>query len=125
MQTFLPYSDFKKSAKSLDYRRLGKQRVECYQILRANLGITSGWINHPITKMWKGFEYCLLQYTLAICDEWIGKGYKDTIKQKVLDLGIKKSNKKPRFLGNKYFYENYQKILLEKNYNYYSNIFKI
>lgn len=35
MQTFLPFSDFKKSAESLDYRRLGKQRVECLQILAA------------------------------------------------------------------------------------------
>ena len=32
MQTFLPYSDFIKSAKCLDYRRLGKQRVEAWQI---------------------------------------------------------------------------------------------
>ena len=28
MQTFLPYKDFGKTAKCLDYRRLGKQRVE-------------------------------------------------------------------------------------------------
>lgn len=28
MQTFLPYPDFKKSAQCLDYRRLGKQRVD-------------------------------------------------------------------------------------------------
>lgn len=34
MQTFLPYSDFTKSAQCLDNRRLGKQRVECLQILQ-------------------------------------------------------------------------------------------
>lgn len=34
MQTFLPYPDFKKSLQALDYRRLGKQRVEAYQIIR-------------------------------------------------------------------------------------------
>jgi hypothetical protein len=34
MQTFLPYPDFKKSLQTLDYRRLGKQRVEAYQIIR-------------------------------------------------------------------------------------------
>ena len=33
MQTFLPYPDFVKSALVLDYRRLGKQRVEARQIL--------------------------------------------------------------------------------------------
>jgi len=35
MQTFLPYSDFEKSANCLDDRRLGKQRVEGYQILKS------------------------------------------------------------------------------------------
>lgn len=34
MQTFLPYPDFIRSAQCLDNRRLGKQRVECLQILK-------------------------------------------------------------------------------------------
>jgi hypothetical protein len=34
MQTFLPYPNFKKSLQILDYRRLGKQRLEAYQIIR-------------------------------------------------------------------------------------------
>ena len=33
MQTFLPYKSFKKSAETLDYQRLGKQRVEAMQII--------------------------------------------------------------------------------------------
>jgi hypothetical protein len=32
MQTFLPYPDFQKSAQCLDYKRLGKQRCEAWQI---------------------------------------------------------------------------------------------
>jgi len=35
MNTFLPYPDFVKSAQCLDYRRLGKQRVEAWQIYLA------------------------------------------------------------------------------------------
>lgn len=35
MQTFLPYPDFSASARVLDDKRLGKQRVECLQILKA------------------------------------------------------------------------------------------
>ena len=35
MQTFLPFADFSKSAACLDDKRLGKQRVECLQILKA------------------------------------------------------------------------------------------
>ena len=40
MQTFLPYEDFTKTAQCLDYKRLGKQRVEAYQILRILKNIT-------------------------------------------------------------------------------------
>ena len=66
MQTFLPYPDFKKTAKCLDYRRLGKQRVECKQILNAlqkrKGGITKGgWVNHPATKMWEDDFQALLK----------------------------------------------------------------
>ena len=35
MQTFLPTKNIRTTAKQLDYRRLGKQRVECKQILNA------------------------------------------------------------------------------------------
>jgi hypothetical protein len=34
VQTFLPFSDFEASARVLDVKRLGKQRVECIQVLR-------------------------------------------------------------------------------------------
>ena len=37
MQTFLPYKSFVESAKVLDNKRLGKQRVEAYQILKTLL----------------------------------------------------------------------------------------
>ena len=58
MQTFLPYTDFIKSAKCLDYKRLGKQRVEAKQILNILLGETTkaGWTNHPAVLMWSGYE---------------------------------------------------------------------
>ncbi len=40
MQTFLPHESFKKSFKVLDYRRLGKQRVEAHQVLNVLIGRT-------------------------------------------------------------------------------------
>lgn len=79
MQTFLPYPDFVASARCLDYRRLGKQRVEAYQILRALLGESKGWINHPATKMWDGYEAALAGYMNAMIDEWIARGYRNTM----------------------------------------------
>lgn len=35
MQTFLPYEDFEQTASVLDRQRLGKQRVETLQLLKA------------------------------------------------------------------------------------------
>lgn len=37
MQTFLPFPDFARSAKVLDNKRLGKQRIEAKQILEINI----------------------------------------------------------------------------------------
>lgn len=55
MQTFLPYSDFRRTARVLDVRRLGKQRVETLQILRALTFDDYGWRNHPAVTMWVGY----------------------------------------------------------------------
>jgi hypothetical protein len=68
MQIFLPYPDFKKSLQTLDYRRLGKQRVEAYQIIRIlNAASISkvyrgGHRNHPAVKMWRGHINALKLY---------------------------------------------------------------
>ena len=79
MQTFLPVPNFELSAKALDNKRLGKQRVECKQILRALLGETRGWINHPATKMWRGHEQSLCRYAIAVCNVWIERGFNDSL----------------------------------------------
>ena len=53
MQTFLPHRNFQKTAKSLDRQRLGKQRVETWQILQAITNLSYEWQNHPAVKMWR------------------------------------------------------------------------
>ena len=90
MQTFLPYADFKTTAACLDWRRLGKQRVEVWQILRTLYGESHGWTNHPAIRMWRGHEFQLAQYGIAICREWILRGYNDTMIRKIreFDSGI-------------------------------------
>lgn len=85
MQTFVPYDSAQKSASVLDRQRLGKQRVEVIQILKA-LTFGGGWSNHPATKMWTGHEVALINYGVAICDEWIDRNYKDTCRGKILDF---------------------------------------
>lgn len=79
MQTFLPSPSYDESARVLDNKRLGKQRVETKQILLALPKTEGGWINHPATKMWRGHEISLCQYGLAMCWEWQRRGYKDSL----------------------------------------------
>ena len=104
MQTFLPYAeDYKATAKILDNKRLGKQRVETYQILKALLGETKGWRNHPATRMWEGYEFQLYVYQTAICTEWTRRGYKDTVlelsKELIVKHKIKPSIKTPDWIN--------------------------
>lgn len=80
MQTFLPYPDFKKSLQTLDYRRLGKQRIEAYQIIRA-IKYGGGWSHHPAVKMWRGHINALKQYYNLSLDEWISRGYQNRMKK--------------------------------------------
>ncbi|GAB2773837.1 MSMEG_6728 family protein [Terrabacter koreensis] len=78
MQTFVPYADFARTAGVLDTKRLGKQRVEVIQIVRALTVAGYAWASHPAVLMWKGFEEALGSYGLAMCDEWLGRGFGDT-----------------------------------------------
>jgi len=79
VQTFLPYVGFAASAAVLDDRRLGKQRVETFQILRALTFPGYAWKNHPAVRMWRGFTPALVGYGLACCREWTRRGYADTV----------------------------------------------
>ena len=85
MQTFLPYQSYEQSAKCLDNRRLGKQRVEVWQIYRASNGETKGWANHPATKMWDDYDWQLLEYGIICCNEWIARGFNDTLRDKMIE----------------------------------------
>ncbi|MFJ6195992.1 MSMEG_6728 family protein [Micromonospora sp. NPDC092111] len=78
MQTFLPYPDFLTSARTLDQRRLGKQRVETIQVLRGLTRPDYGWRNHPAVKMWAGYEEALTRYGLDVCTVWCEPGRADT-----------------------------------------------
>lgn len=80
LQTFLPFKDFKQTARCLDYKRLGKQRVEAMQILTTlTTNKNSRWGNHPAVKMWKGYEGILEQYKNIMIAEWIRRGYNNTM----------------------------------------------
>lgn len=121
MQTFLPYPSFSESARVLDRQRLGKQRVECLQILNA-LFEGKGWANHPATKMWCGHEGALIAYGMAICREWIHRGYNDTCKNKIALFWPKctvHSFFYPKWLTDE-FCASHRAALLFKNPEWYS-----
>ena len=121
MQTFLPYASYYQSAAALDRMRLGKQRVEAWQILRALRGETKGWVNHPATKMWRGYEFALCQYGISICAEWEYRGYNDTL----LDRFAEMANEydicdNPWWLGYEPLHLSHQSNLYRKDPIYYS-----
>jgi len=127
MQTFLPYESYQKSAKVLDRQRLGKQRVETLQILNALTDPNYGWQNHPAVNMWRGYEFELVVYGIAICKEWIFRGYKDTCLEKITKIADKNpsiSIEVPDWLGNEELHQSHRSNLLRKDPNFYCNLFE-
>lgn len=116
MQTFLPLEDFAQSARVLDKSRLGKQRVETLQILKALADSTYGWQNHPAVVMWRGYEFGLIDYGVAICDEWLTRGYQDTCKKQIEDFfGVFDDSRwRPWWLGDPRLHISHQSNLLRK-----------
>lgn len=124
VQTFLPYPDYEKSAKVLDNKRLGKQRVECVQLVRTLRGMTEGWRNHPAAKMWAGHENALIEYGIAICAEWRSKGYRDHQASVLQSLWQPQPNNirtyhYPKWMGDEAFHASHRSNLLRKDPEFY------
>ena len=123
MQTFLPYPDFKKSFEILDYRRLGKQRVEAFQILNILLDRpnkngkkSNAWVNHTAVNLWRGYEKALQLYYNLCVQEWILRGYKNTMKFEITSDKVEY----PHWFGNDKFHASHRSNLLRKNKEFYS-----
>ncbi|HEX3393667.1 MAG TPA: MSMEG_6728 family protein [Acidimicrobiales bacterium] len=136
MQTFLPYPDFAASAAVLDDRRLGKQRVEALQVLRALTIPGYGWRHHPAVAMWRGYEEALGAYGVAICREWCRRGRADTcdtkIRLELAGLGIAdvrdqteldEAGRLPPWLGDEDFHRSHRSSLLSKDTATYGPVF--
>lgn len=121
MQTFLPFPDFAQSAAVLDRQRLGKQRVEAWQILQALQDPSYGWQNHPAVKMWRGYTPALAAYGLAVCDEWLSRGYNDTMRARfaafISSGGV---STLPPWFGFPVLHASHRSALLFKNPKHYS-----
>lgn len=124
MQTFLPYDDFEKSAKCLDYKRLNKQRVEARQIIKLLEKYDQGedisklpWGNHPAVRMWIGHTLALKVYYNEIVKEWINRGYNNNMELYSVDRGI--TYTLPNWLGDDDFHNRHKSKLLQKDYDFY------
>lgn len=116
VNTFLPYPNFKKTAEALDWRRLGKQRVEAKQILMALREETEGYRNHAATRMWRGHEGMLCLYGIFICREWHHRDYVDNLLpyfEKMIDEY--ETCEPPWWLGVETLHRSHQSNLIRKD----------
>lgn len=130
MQTFLPYPDFQQSAAVLDRVRLGKQRVEALQTLRALVIPEYGWQSHPAVRMWMGYVPALTLYGLAMVDEWIARGGEDTTRAMIAEFAPQAGHAAyaakipmPPWLGEPDLHLSHRSRLLQKEPRFYSELF--
>ncbi len=127
VNTFVPWADVQACAKALDYKRLGKQRVEAWQLWRILMGKgklmpdgtegppIKGWVNHPAALMWKGHTCFLAKYMNAMIDEWVARGYRNTMKK----IAHCSNPRPPPWWGWEPMHLSHQAALNRKNPEYY------
>ncbi|WP_165986625.1 MSMEG_6728 family protein [Streptomyces sp. YIM 98790] len=133
MQTFLPHPDFAASARALDRRRLGKQRVETIQVLRGLTVPGYGWRHHPAVRMWRGYEEALVRYGLEMCRVWTAAGRADTCAATLVSAfaahrppgpprdqrSLAAAGELPPWLGDPEFHRSHQSALCRKDPDFY------
>ena len=118
MQTFLPVPDFRESARLLDWRRLGKQRVEAWMlhdILTNPESRWRSWLSHPVVPMWRGHEDALALYFWSMVEEWKRRGYRSTIELPRPSGTIEL----PPWLGDERLHASHRSKLLQKAPEWY------
>lgn len=133
MQTFLPYPDFAASAAVLDSPRLGKQRVETLQILRALVLPDYGWRNHPAVIMWRGRVPALVGYGLTCVAEWTRRGFADSTAAQIAEFApqtaeltqdeLAAADLLPSWLGNPALHTSHRSRLVAKDRGFYQELF--
>ena len=121
----------------LDYRRLGKQRVETFQLLNAIRGVDKfgqprqqkGWVNHPAAVMWRQYVPALAEYGVAMCVEWKSRGYNDSMEDRLRTILRETSDgnsyEYPYWLGDSSFHLSHQSNLLRKDREFYQEFFDV
>ena len=125
MQIFL-ISSFEETAHILDYRRLGKQRVEAKQIIETLYKLNSGlskiaWSKHPAVLMWEGYTKSLAKYGMILCKEWTSRGYKDSLFPWFYENYINDQTEErlPKWFGDERVFLSHKSNLIRKFPEYY------
>lgn len=92
----------------LDPKRLNKQIVECKQILSAISGESKGWVNHPVTKMYRLHEAWLALYMQCL------QAFKDKNYVRARQYSEEANKLRPAFHCNLY-YDNMRSRLYTKD----------
>lgn len=133
MQTFLPYPDFLASAHVLDRKRLGKQRVETLQVVRALELPDYGWQSHPVVRMWRGYTPALVRYGLDCVRVWTGRGHDDSTADQIAEFApwvrdlsqadLQRESLLPSWLGDERLHRSHRSQLIAKEPEYYRPLF--
>ena len=130
MQVFHPYKSALKSIQCLDNSRMGKQRLECIQILLANNNIDTEWEvpksvpPHKNVVLWKNYSGYLFYYLGILLNEWEDRGMKNFVCRGMYEklrniYGLQENTKRPRFIDNKFIQTQRLSLLNKKMEHYY------
>ncbi len=133
MQTFLPVADFDESARLLDSPRLGKQRVETLQVLRALELPDYGWVSHPVVRMWRGRTGALVVYGRAMVREWRARGFADSTDTLIAEFAPELASSSqaelaaagllPSWVGDEELHRSHRSNLVAKDAGFYRPAF--
>jgi len=120
MITFLPYPDFKQSAKVLDNVRLQSQVLEAKILLDAVLANPT---NQPAVQMWKGYPRLLAEYGAEMAIEW-GRRFNKRHEYMALFLRHMEEQRRalhpPSWLGREQLHSSHRARLHEKDPVHYA-----
>ena len=114
-------------------QRLGKQRVETLQILRALELPDYGWQNHPAVRMWRGRTPALVRYGLDCVRVWTGRGHGDSTADQIAEFApwvaglsqadLARQSLLPSWLGDERLHRSHRSQLIAKEPDFYRPLF--
>ena len=112
----------------LDTARLGKQRVEALQVLRAIVLPSYGWQTHPAMQMWRGYVPALTRYALDMVDAWTDQGHPDSTRALIAEFAPEAASRGvplalPSWLGDDALHLSHRSNLVRKAPEFYAPLF--